>query len=63
MLGSVNADLYPSEIQLRPVNLSIPFKMKIRNELILMSDVFAAACPVVCGLCVGSVICHNVSAL
>lgn len=63
MLGFVNADLYPSETQLRPVNLSIPFKMKMRKELILMSDAFAAACPVVCGLCVDSVICHDVSAL
>jgi len=61
MLGCVNADLDSSEIQLRPLNLSIPFKMKMRNELILMS-VFAAACPIVCSLCVGSVICHRVSA-
>lgn len=60
--GSVNTDLYPSETQLRPLNLSIPFKMKMRKELILMSDVFAAARPVVCGPCVHSVICHHVSA-
>lgn len=63
MLGSVNSDLYPSETQLRPVTPSIPFKMKLRKELILMSDVFAAACPVACGHCVDSVICHDVSAL
>lgn len=50
VLGFVNADLSPSETQLKPLNLSIPFKMKMRKELILMSDVFAAACPVVCGL-------------